>query len=91
MVVRWGVSDFMGNVLVSLDVEREKALRTIAREEFGGKKGAISAVVASAIDELLKKKKKTRAVRHQLELMRKGFNMGLSEKAAFKKRGEVYD
>ena len=81
----------MGNVLVSLDSEKELLLRRFAKELYSNKKGSISMVVSRSLDELAKKDRKLRAAKHQLALMKKGFSLGLKNKKAYEERGEIYD
>lgn len=77
--------------MVSLDKKSEALLRSMARQEFGGKKGAIASVVKTAIERLAEKNRKEQAIRHQLKLMKKGINMGLKSRKAYEKRSEIYD
>ncbi len=80
----------MGNVMISLNEEDERLLRELARL-YGGKKGSLSAVVASGIGEVAKKEKRRRMVDRQLMVMREGFDFGLKGNKAYEKRGDVYD
>lgn len=81
----------MGNVFISLDEESEGLLRRLAREDYGGKKGAIRVVVSDALHELAFKKRRLRAARRQLDLMDAGFDFGLKGRKPYQKRGEIYD
>lgn len=81
----------MGTVMISLEENMEKLLRNLAQEMYGGKKGAISAVVEHALEEIAVKNKRLRAARHQIALMKTGFNLGLKDKKIYSKRSEIYD
>jgi len=81
----------MGNVIVSLDDKDEQLLRNIAKEKYSGKKGSLSRVVAEGVHELANKEKKLKVARHQIRLMKSGFNLGLRNKKAFDKRSEIYE
>ncbi len=81
----------MGNVMISLGDDKEMLLRNLAQEMYGGKKGAISAVVLHALEEVAVKNKRMRAARHQIALMKTGFNLGLKNKKVYNTRNEIYD
>ena len=80
----------MGDVFISLDDTNERLLRELARRE-GGKKGALSSVVAQALQELAKKKKRLKAAYRQVALMETGFDFGLGTQKAYAVRGGLYD
>jgi hypothetical protein len=81
----------MGTVLISLATEQENVLRRLAMELYGGKKGALSAVVSAGIDELAAKDKRQLAIEHQLALMKKGFDFGLKGRKPYENRSDLYD
>lgn len=81
----------MGDVLVSLGAQDEALLRRLAREKYDGKKGSLSNVVSEAVNELAKKDKRSMAIKRQLALMKKGFDLGLKGGRAYKTRDEIYD
>ena len=81
----------MSNVLISLDSDQELLLRRLAREWYGGKKGALSKVVHFGLGELAKKDHKRMAAQHQIALMKKGFDLGLHKKRAYVQRSDIYD
>ena len=81
----------MGNIIISLDDKRESELRKIAREEFGGKKGSISAVIAEALDELKKRNRRQKAINNTIKIMEKGFDLGIGKNKVYEKRDDIYD
>lgn len=81
----------MGNVLISMDEKTEKDMRDLAKDLFGGRKGALSKTVAVAVEDLKKKSKKKKALKELLEVMKGGFDMGLNGKKVYEKRSELYD
>lgn len=81
----------MGNVLISLSEGDEKLLRQLAEDKHQGKKGAISAVVAEAVQKLAQEDKYWQAVEHQRKVMARGYNLGLGTRKAYENRDELYD
>ncbi len=77
--------------MISLKEDKEVLLRRLAQERHGGRKGSISAIVEEALNELALRDKKMRAIQHQIALMKKGFDMGLGNRKAYKERSEIYD
>ncbi|MBI2597751.1 MAG: hypothetical protein HYW50_00990 [Candidatus Diapherotrites archaeon] len=83
----------MGDVLISLNDEKEKRLRQLAKEIYSGKKGSLSNTVSESISLLYS----ARMVRHKkgsferlLKTMETGYHLGFGDKKIYKKREELY-
>ncbi len=83
----------MGNVLVSLDDEVERKLRRLAREDYGGKKGALSEAVTRGVLALDAQRERRRWAAEALELARNsGWSMNLKPgEKVYESRDELYD
>lgn len=77
--------------MISLTEDKEKILRNLAHTVYGGRKGSLSTVIEDALEEMARRDKKLRAAKHQIALMKKGFNLGLRDKKAYEKRSDIYD
>ncbi len=80
----------MGNVLIALDDETEKALRCLAKHRHGDKKGALSQTATEAVQKLVKEDEWKKARDELLASMEKGYNFGIKGKV-YKNRDEIYD
>ncbi len=78
----------MGHMTISLKEEKEQRLRTLAKQKYGDKKGAISQTVEDLLELDEKEAKRRRAVQSFLARGKKGYNMG---KITIKHRSELYD
>ncbi|MFH1306050.1 MAG: hypothetical protein ABIH83_00130 [Candidatus Micrarchaeota archaeon] len=82
----------MGNVMIALDDEAEKLLRSLSLEKYGGKKGSIRLTVKEALLLLKKEKRKEKSMgrfRRFIERRRKkGIASGYK---MYKSRSEIYD
>ncbi len=76
-------------MLISLHKESEELLRRLAKERYGGKKGALSAVIEDALPALVKELKHQQAVDQLINNMKKGL-VNLKEKKAYEKREDIY-
>ena len=81
----------VGHMMISLNDEKEKKLRGLAKELHGGRKGAISEVVSEALEAFSAEKKRMEAVNRQIALMEKGFDLGIRNGKAYEKRSDLYD
>ncbi len=78
----------MGNLTVTLKDEKERKLRRLAKEKYGGKKGSIAKTLEEGIDKLDTDSKRERARQQLIQLMEIGFDMG---KNLIRHRNELYD
>lgn len=81
----------MVHVMISLDADKQKLLRRLARGRYGDKHGAVSAVVVDGLQELEKQDRQMLARSRLVEMMRKGFEFGLKGRKAYEKRSEIYE
>lgn len=79
----------MGRLLISVSKADEALIRKLAKEDFGGKKGAISAVVQAALPALEKELAHQKAVDRVLADMREGF-IDLKGAKPYEKRADIY-
>lgn len=78
----------MGHITISLEKKDEQKLRALAKEKYGGKKGALAKAVAEGIGKLEQEKVRDRAIKKMIEIMDEGFDMG---RILIKHRSELYD
>lgn len=76
---------------ISFHEDKEKLLRKMAKEQYGDKKGALTAVLEEALDVLQKEKQRQAEVENAIARMKKGFDMGLGNRKAYEKRSDLYD
>ena len=81
----------MGNIMISVDDEKEKEIRKYAQELNGGKKGSLSDFVWLAINQYIltlnKEHEREIARQRMLNRMRKGLDIGYLE---YTKRSDLY-
>ena len=83
----------MGDVLISLNDEKEKKLRRLAKKLYSGKKGSLSNTVSDSISLLystnfMRRKKAT--FQRLVKTMEQGYRIGFAGKKAYEKREELY-
>lgn len=82
----------MGNIMISVDDEKEKEIRKYAQEIYGGKKGSLSefvwAAIADYISHVKKDHERKAAVKRMLARMEKGISIGFK---GYKSRDEIYE
>ncbi|MBI5046219.1 hypothetical protein HZC07_00615 [Candidatus Micrarchaeota archaeon] len=87
----------MGNIMISVDEEKEKEIRKYAHEICGGKKGSLSEFVWEAIEhyifELKKEKNRHVAFDRMINRMKnaKKLNILNKEGMAYSSRDELYE
>ena len=77
--------------MISLDKDKERLLRRLARRRYGNRHGAISAVVVDGLAELERQSIRRVAGNRLIEMMQKGFDFGLNGRKAYEKRSEIYE
>lgn len=84
--------------MIALDDDEEMLLRQLAQEIYQGKKGSLSDVVATAIEEFAEKRKKEQgkkaAAERILKRIEKGRDLGLGldkKKKVYESREELYE
>ncbi len=75
---------------ISIKNDNETNVRRWAQEDFGGKKGAISAVIDAAVETYAKEKARQKSVDRMVAHMKKGL-FDLKGKKAYEKREDLYD
>ncbi|HLC71171.1 MAG TPA: ribbon-helix-helix domain-containing protein [Candidatus Nanoarchaeia archaeon] len=82
----------MGNIMISVDDEKEKEIRKYAQEVYGGKKGSLSEFISQAVTNYILsiKKEYERKAAHKrlIERMKKGLDIGYT---GYKTRSELYE
>ena len=79
----------MGNVIIALDDEDEKLLRSTAKRKFEGKKGSISRVVSEALHKYISGDERETRLKKFMDTLGKGVNLGGYK--MYKHRDEIYD
>ena len=86
----------MGNLMISVDDEKEKEIRKYAQEVCGGKKGSLSEFIWQAIAQFIEEKKqgheRKAAIERMLHRMRNAKKLGILNKEgkAYSSRDEIY-
>ncbi len=86
----------MGNIMISVDDEKEKEIRKYAQEIYGGKKGSLSEFVWAAIADYISRTKKEyerkAAVKRMLARMENAKKLGILNKEGkvYSSRDEIY-
>lgn len=75
---------------ISLGKEKEKLLRKMAQEKYGGKKGSLTAVIEEALDVLQRDQERKRSLDRAIAHMKKGF-IDLRGKKPYEKRADLYE
>lgn len=78
----------MGTITINVDNETESIFREAAKDEYGLGKGKLGRAVSEALELWIEEKKQVQIKKRQLELIKKGFNLG---KRDFKSRDDLYD
>ncbi len=87
----------MGNIMISVDEEKEKEIRKYAQEVYGGKKGSLSEFVWAAISDYISHFKKEHerqlAIKRMLDRMKHAKKLGILNKEgkAYSSRDELYE
>jgi len=79
----------MGNVIIALNEEDEKLMRSLAKRKFGGKKGSLSKVVSEALHKYSEEDEWEKERRKFIDVLGKGVNLGGYK--MYKNRSEIYD
>lgn len=69
----------MVQIVLSLSEEKDKELRRLAIEKYGGKKGALSKVVEEGIELVKNQKQKTRAEKDFWEMVNNAKDLGIGK------------
>ena len=69
----------MVQIVLSLSEEKDKELRRLAIEKYGGKKGALSKVVEEGIELVKSQKQKTRAEKNFWEMVNNAKDLGIGK------------
>ena len=80
-------------MLISLDNERERMLRELARKMYGGKKGSLSNAAGDAIEmEYVSRlgSGKKAGLKRFIALVENGWPLGIGTGRAYKSREELY-
>jgi hypothetical protein len=66
----------MGTITVNIDNDTEKTFREVVKEEYGVGKGKLGGAIQEALGLWIKEKNEEDIAKRQMDLMKKGFNMG---------------
>ncbi|MBI5225744.1 hypothetical protein HY994_00710 [Candidatus Micrarchaeota archaeon] len=84
----------MGRLLISISEADEALIRECANEDFGGKKGAISTMIAEAVHDWVRRKMeqkaRNKAADRLMALMTDGMALDLKGGKAYEKREDIY-
>ena len=79
---------YMETITINIDKETKELFKDTVKKEYGLRKGQLGRAVNEALLKWIDDKRKRNIAQRQLELMKKGFNLGFK---GYKDRNELYE